>query len=89
MIGKNDGLKQLMKNVPSVFVASIDRPKPGQWTLEVSVVDDANQELENPANTDQWMSVRVSGISDVDLLQGFATTPRPTNYDTSTQPIGG
>ncbi|TPP64512.1 Hemicentin 1 [Fasciola gigantica] len=95
LIGHEDGLKRLMKAVHSVFVGSIDRPAPGEWTLEVSTkMDDAASSTETPEDGDesedqQAFSVRISGISDVDLLQGFATTSHPFNYGTSRQPIGG
>ncbi|VDO62502.1 unnamed protein product [Schistosoma margrebowiei] len=103
LIDKEDGLKQLMKAVKSVFVGSIDRPKPGQWTLEVGIdteeIDsetmDMNNDNNNNINNDnhlqreRWISVRVSGISDVDFLQGFSTTPKLYNYGASTQPIAG
>ncbi|VEL11883.1 unnamed protein product [Protopolystoma xenopodis] len=36
LITAAEGLNQLMKTVPSVFVGSIERPMPGFWTLEVS-----------------------------------------------------
>ncbi|CAH8671633.1 unnamed protein product [Schistosoma margrebowiei] len=103
LIDKEDGLKQLMKAVKSVFVGSIDRPKPGQWTLEVGIdteeidseIMDMNNDNNNNINNDhhlqreRWISVRVSGISDVDFLQGFSTTPKLYNYGASTQPIAG
>ncbi|CAH8587825.1 unnamed protein product [Schistosoma turkestanicum] len=108
LIDKEDGLKQLMKAVKSVFVGSIDRPKPGQWTIEVSTDvqeeegiidsesidaktnnDDGDGDDENSQQRERWISVRVSGISDVDFLQGFSTTPRLYNYGASTQPIAG
>lgn len=93
LIGPDDGLKRLMKAVHSVFVGSIDRPAPGEWTLEVSTkMDETTSSTDVPEDTDesddqQAFSVRISGISDVDLLQGFATTPHPFNYGTSRQPI--
>ncbi|VDP65418.1 unnamed protein product [Echinostoma caproni] len=95
LIGTEDGLKRLMKAVSSVFVGSIDRPAPGEWTLEVSTkLDEAAAATDVPKDTDesldqQAFSVRISGISDVDFLQGFATTPHPFNYGASRQPIGG
>ncbi|CAH8874719.1 unnamed protein product [Trichobilharzia szidati] len=91
LIGKEDGLKQLMKAVKSVFVGSIDRPKAGQWTLEVGT-EPEEADLDEPDESKQserWISVRVSGISDVDFLQGFSTTPRLHNHGASTQPIAG
>ncbi|TNN06223.1 Hemicentin-1, partial [Schistosoma japonicum] len=100
LIGKEDGLKQLMKAVKSVFVGSIDRPKSGQWTLEVGIdtqvmitdipIDnDDDDDANNNIQRERWISVRISGISDVDFLQGFSTTPRLYNYGASTQPIAG
>ncbi|KAH9592566.1 hypothetical protein MS3_00004447 [Schistosoma haematobium] len=102
LIDKEDGLKQLMKAVKSVFVGSIDRPKPGQWTLEVGIdteetdsetmdMNNDNNNINNDSNLqrERWISVRVSGISDVDFLQGFSTTPKLYNYGASTQPIAG
>ncbi|RTG86750.1 hemicentin [Schistosoma bovis] len=75
----------------------------GQWTLEVGIdteeIDsetmDMNNDNNNNINNDsnlqreRWISVRVSGISDVDFLQGFSTTPKLYNYGASTQPIAG
>ncbi|KAF8572398.1 hypothetical protein P879_00742 [Paragonimus westermani] len=95
LIGTEDGLKRLMKTVPSVFVGSVDRPTPGEWTLEVSTkaaTDEQTEssETEEPEGEEQqWFSVRVSGISDVDFLQGFSTIPREYNHGGSSQPIAG
>ncbi|KAL3318663.1 hypothetical protein Ciccas_002675 [Cichlidogyrus casuarinus] len=92
-ISKAEGLNQLMKTVPTVFVGSIDRPTPGLWTLEVSA---GSNEKEDGAGTTKigdpdtaWHSIRVTGLSEVDFLQGFATVPLPYNYGSSSQPIAG
>ncbi|CAH8631898.1 unnamed protein product, partial [Dicrocoelium dendriticum] len=95
LIGPEDGLKRLMKAVSSVFVGSIDRPSPGEWTLEISMrPKDASdaivlEEHEPDGEGQQWFSVRVSGISDVDFLQGFSTTSQEYNHGASRQPIAG
>ncbi|VDN11545.1 unnamed protein product [Dibothriocephalus latus] len=72
LMTKDDRLRQLMKTVPTVFVASIDQPMPGRE-------DDSLQ----------WHSVRVSGVSEVDFVPGFATTQLPHNVGSSRQPIEG
>lgn len=91
MITKEDGLRQLMKTVPSVFVASIDHPTPGIWTLEVSAeVSGGQSSVPGEENLGgQWHSVRVSGISEVDFIPGFAANPLPYNRGASRQPIEG
>ncbi|KAF6770638.1 hypothetical protein AHF37_09998 [Paragonimus kellicotti] len=84
-----------MKTVPSVFVGSVDRPTPGEWTLEVSTTAATDEQTESSGTEEpegeeqQWFSVRVSGISDVDFLQGFSTIPREYNHGASSQPIAG
>ncbi|CAL8103250.1 unnamed protein product [Calicophoron daubneyi] len=93
LVGHEDGLKRLMKAVSSVFVGSIDRPTPGEWTLEVTTKKNETVALED-RNEEELMgpesfSVRVSGISDVDFLQGFSTVPQNYNHETSRQPIAG
>ncbi|VUZ55036.1 unnamed protein product [Hymenolepis diminuta] len=91
LITKEDGLRQLMKTVPSVFVASIDHPTPGIWTLEVSAEVSGGQ-LSSSGEENlggQWHSVRVSGISEVDFIPGFAANPLPYNRGASRQPIEG
>ncbi|GAA55160.1 hemicentin-1 [Clonorchis sinensis] len=95
LIGPEDGLKRLMKAVSSVFVGSLDRPTPGEWTLEVITKPDesagkaASTGEADLEEEEQWFSVRVSGISDVDFLQGFSTTPKEYNQAGSQQPIAG
>uniref|UniRef100_A0A5K3F1W2 Hemicentin-1 n=1 Tax=Mesocestoides corti TaxID=53468 RepID=A0A5K3F1W2_MESCO len=90
LITKEDGLRQLMKTVPSVFVASIDHPTPGTWTLEVSTDAAGSPSISREEKTGgQWHSVRVSGISDVDFVPGFAANPIPFNRGASRQPIDG
>ena len=90
LITKDDGLRQLMKTVPNVFVASIDHPTPGTWTLEVSTEVSDHQSTPAEENVGgQWHSVRVSGISEVDFVPGFAANPLPHNRGASRQPIAG
>lgn len=88
LITKDEGLRQLMKTVPSVFVASIDHPIPGTWTLEVST-EISEKESGDDNKQLQWHSVRVSGISEVDFVPGFATNPLPYNVGSSRRPISG
>ncbi|VDN96274.1 unnamed protein product [Rodentolepis nana] len=91
LITKEDGLRQLMKTVPSVFVASIDHPSPGTWTLEVSAEVSGGQSSSSGEESigGQWHSVRISGISKVDFIPGFAANPLPYNRGASRQPIDG
>ncbi len=90
LITKDDGLRQLMKTVPSVFVASLDHPTPGTWTLEVSAEVGTSPTVSGEESVGgQWHSVRVSGISEVDFVPGFAANPLPYNRGASRQPIDG
>ncbi|KAL5107767.1 Hemicentin-1 [Taenia crassiceps] len=90
LITKEDGLRQLMKTVPNVFVASIDHPTPGTWTLEVSAEVSGQPSISGEENLGgQWHSVRVSGISEVDFVPGFAANQLPHNRGASRQPIAG
>lgn len=90
LITKADGLRQLMKTVPSVFVASLDHPTPGIWSLEVSADATASTSVSGDESAGgQWHSVRVSGISEVDFYPGFAANPLPYNHGASPQPIEG
>ncbi|EUB62928.1 Hemicentin-1 [Echinococcus granulosus] len=90
LITKEDGLRQLMKTVPNVFVASIDHPTPGTWTLEVSAEVSGQPSVSGEENLGgQWHSVRVSGISEIDFVPGFAANQLPYNLGASRQPIAG
>uniref|UniRef100_A0A665VT70 Hemicentin-1 n=1 Tax=Echeneis naucrates TaxID=173247 RepID=A0A665VT70_ECHNA len=75
IVGKSDGLTELLHIANSARVVNIKDPQPGMWTIKIS--------------SGGRHSVRMSGLSTIDFRAGFSRKPTLDFKKTSSRPIQG
>ncbi|XP_034438633.1 hemicentin-1 isoform X1 [Hippoglossus hippoglossus] len=75
VVGKSDGLTELLHIPNSARVVSIKDPQPGMWSIKVS--------------SEGRHSVRISGLSTIDFRAGFSKNPTLDFKKTSSRPVQG
>ncbi|XP_055020737.1 hemicentin-1 [Boleophthalmus pectinirostris] len=75
IIGKNDGLKELLHIPNSAIVVNIKDPQPGTWSIKTS--------------SEGRHSVRISGLSHIDFRAGFSRRPTLDFKKTMSRPVQG
>ncbi|XP_034035488.1 hemicentin-1 [Thalassophryne amazonica] len=75
LIGKSDGLTELLHIPNSAKVVNIKDPHPGMWSIKTS--------------SEGRHSVRISGLSTIDFRAGFSRTPTLDFKKTFSRPIQG
>ncbi|KAM4629779.1 hemicentin-1 [Polymixia lowei] len=75
LIGKSDGLTELLHIPNSAKVVNIKDPQPGMWSIKTS--------------SQGRHSVRISGLSTIDFRAGFSRTPTLDFKKTSSRPVQG
>ncbi|KAJ0032742.1 hypothetical protein NQD34_002823 [Periophthalmus magnuspinnatus] len=75
VIGKNDGLKELLHIPNSAKVMNIKDPQPGTWSIKTS--------------SEGRHSVRISGLSNIDFRAGFSRRPTLDFKKTISRPVQG
>ncbi|XP_070688049.1 hemicentin-1 [Pempheris klunzingeri] len=75
LVGKSDGLTELLHIPNSARVVNIKDPQPGMWSIKTS--------------SEGRHSVRISGLSTIDFRAGFSRKPTFDLKKTSSRPIQG
>ncbi|XP_074524022.1 hemicentin-1 [Halichoeres trimaculatus] len=75
LMGKSDGLTELLHIPNSAKVVNIKEPQPGMWTIKTS--------------SEGRHSVRISGLSTIDFRAGFSRKPTLDFKKTSSRPVQG
>ncbi|XP_060933914.1 hemicentin-1 [Limanda limanda] len=75
VVGKSDGLTELLHIPNSARVVSIKDPQPGTWSIKVS--------------SEGRHSVRISGLSTIDFRAGFSKKPTLDFKKTLSRPVQG
>uniref|UniRef100_UPI0037E9B6AB hemicentin-1 n=1 Tax=Semicossyphus pulcher TaxID=241346 RepID=UPI0037E9B6AB len=75
LVGKSDGLTELLHIPNSAKVVNIKDPQPGMWTIKTS--------------SEGRHSVRISGLSTIDFRAGFSRKPTLDFKKTSSRPVQG
>ncbi|KAM3875993.1 hemicentin-1 [Diretmus argenteus] len=75
LIGKTDGLTELLHIPNSAKVVNIKDPQPGMWSIKTS--------------SQGRHSVRISGLSTIDFRAGFSRKPTLDFKKTSSRPVQG
>ncbi|AWP10692.1 putative hemicentin-1 [Scophthalmus maximus] len=75
IVGKSDGLTELLHIPNSARVVSIKDPQPGMWSIKTS--------------SEGRHSVRISGLSTIDFRAGFSRKPTLDFKKTSSRPVQG
>ncbi|XP_041648005.1 hemicentin-1 [Cheilinus undulatus] len=75
LVGKSDGLTELLHIPNSAKVVNIKDPHPGMWTIKTS--------------SEGRHSVRISGLSTIDFRAGFSRKPTLDFKKTSSRPVQG
>ncbi|XP_074490966.1 hemicentin-1 isoform X1 [Sebastes fasciatus] len=75
VVGKSDGLTELLHIPNSAKVVNIKDPQPGLWSIKTS--------------SEGRHSVRISGLSNIDFRSGFSRKPTLDFKQTSSRPVQG
>ncbi|XP_038571298.1 hemicentin-1 isoform X2 [Micropterus salmoides] len=75
IVGKSDGLTELLHIPNSAKVVNIKDPHPGMWSIKTS--------------SEGRHSVRISGLSTIDFRAGFSRKPTLDLKNTSSRPVQG
>ncbi|XP_069009305.1 hemicentin-1 [Embiotoca jacksoni] len=75
LVGKSDGLTELLHIPNSAKVFNIKDPQPGMWSIKTS--------------SEGRHSVRISGLSNIDFRAGFSRKPTMDFKKTSSRPVQG
>ncbi|XP_027145831.1 hemicentin-1 [Larimichthys crocea] len=75
LVGKNDGLTELLHIPNSAKVVNIKDPQPGMWSIKTS--------------SEGRHSVRISGLSTIDFRAGFSRKPTLDFKKASSRPVQG
>ncbi|GLD49762.1 hemicentin-1, partial [Lates japonicus] len=75
VVGKSDGLTELLHIPNSAKVVNIKDPQPGMWSIKTS--------------SEGRHSVRISGLSTIDFRAGFSRKPTLDFKKTSSRPVQG
>ncbi|XP_075872115.1 hemicentin-1 isoform X2 [Nelusetta ayraudi] len=75
LVGKSDGLKELLHIPNSAKVVNIKDPQPGMWSIQTS--------------SEGRHSVRITGLSNIDFRAGFSRKPTLDLKKTSSRPVQG
>ncbi|XP_040895666.1 hemicentin-1 [Toxotes jaculatrix] len=75
LVGKSDGLTELLHIPNSARVVNIKDPQPGMWSIKTSSAG--------------RHSVRISGLSTIDFRAGFSRKPTLDFKKTSSRPVQG
>ncbi|XP_034531212.1 hemicentin-1 [Notolabrus celidotus] len=75
IMGKSDGLTELLHIPNSAKVVNIKDPQPGMWSIKTS--------------SEGRHSVRISGLSTIDFRAGFSRKPTLDFKKTSSRPVQG
>ncbi|KAI3368574.1 hypothetical protein L3Q82_025583, partial [Scortum barcoo] len=75
LVGKSDGLTELLHIPNSAKVFNIKDPQPGMWSIKTS--------------SEGRHSVRISGLSTIDFRAGFSRQPTLDFKKTSSRPVQG
>ncbi|XP_036834633.1 hemicentin-1 isoform X2 [Oncorhynchus mykiss] len=75
LVGKSDGLTELLHIPNSARVVNIKDPEPGMWSIKTS--------------SEGRHSVRISGVSTIDFRAGFSRKPTLDFKMTSSRPVQG
>ncbi|XP_051803642.1 hemicentin-1 [Acanthochromis polyacanthus] len=75
LVGKSDGLTELLHIPNSAKVVNIKDPQPGMWSIKTS--------------SEGRHSVRISGLSTIDFRAGFSRKPTLDFKKTSSRPVQG
>ncbi|XP_010789623.1 hemicentin-1-like [Notothenia coriiceps] len=75
LVGKSDGLTELLHIPNSAKVVNIKDPMPGMWSIKTS--------------SEGRHSVRISGLSPIDFRSGFSRKPTLDFKKTSIRPVQG
>ncbi|KAM8746417.1 hemicentin-1 isoform 1-T1 [Acanthopagrus schlegelii] len=75
LVGKSDGLTELLHIPNSAKVVNIKDPQPGMWSIKTS--------------SEGRHSVRISGLSTIDFRAGFSRKPTMDFKKTSSRPVQG
>ncbi|XP_070817740.1 hemicentin-1 [Chaetodon trifascialis] len=75
LVGKSDGLTELLHIPNSAQVVNIKDPQPGMWSIKTS--------------SEGRHSVRISGLSTIDFRAGFSRKPTMDFKQTSSRPVQG
>uniref|UniRef100_A0A3Q1B6M5 Hemicentin-1 n=1 Tax=Amphiprion ocellaris TaxID=80972 RepID=A0A3Q1B6M5_AMPOC len=75
LVGKSDGLTELLHIPNSARVVNIKDPQPGMWSIKTS--------------SEGRHSVRISGLSTIDFRAGFSRKPTLDFKKTSSRPVQG
>ncbi|KAG8003177.1 Hemicentin-1, partial [Nibea albiflora] len=75
LVGKNDGLTELLHIPNSAKVVNIKDPQPGMWSIRTS--------------SEGRHSVRISGLSTIDFRAGFSRKPTLDFKKASSRPVQG
>uniref|UniRef100_A0A3B4Z1V9 Hemicentin-1 n=1 Tax=Stegastes partitus TaxID=144197 RepID=A0A3B4Z1V9_9TELE len=75
LVGKSDGLTELLHIPNSAKVVNIKDPQPGMWSIKTS--------------SEGRHSVRISGLSTIDFRAGFSRKPTLDFKQTSSRPVQG
>ncbi|XP_031715320.1 hemicentin-1 isoform X1 [Anarrhichthys ocellatus] len=75
LMGKSDGLTELLHIPNSAKVVNIKDPQPGMWSIKTS--------------SEGRHSVRISGLSNIDFRVGFSRKPTLDFKKTSSRPVQG
>ncbi|XP_029988074.1 hemicentin-1 [Sphaeramia orbicularis] len=75
IMGKSDGLTELLHIPNSAKVVNIKDPQPGMWSIKTS--------------SEGRHSVRISGLSTIDFRAGFSRKPMLDFKKTSSRPVQG
>ncbi|KAK5869646.1 hypothetical protein PBY51_024348 [Eleginops maclovinus] len=75
IVGKSDGLTELLHIPNSAKVVNIKDPMPGMWSIKTS--------------SEGRHSVRISGLSTIDFRSGFSRKPTLDFKKTSSRPVQG
>ncbi|XP_035509461.1 hemicentin-1 [Morone saxatilis] len=75
VVGKSDGLTELLHIPNSAKVVNIKDPQPGMWSIKTS--------------SEGRHSVRISGLSTIDFRAGFSRKPTMDFKKTASRPVQG